>query len=64
MHNIKNQEARVFRDIDVLVLAGGKGTRIKNLLSGIPKLLAPIAGKTFFDFSHAWKILIILFEHS
>ncbi len=36
-------------DIDVAVLAGGLGTRIKDTLGDTPKLLAPIGGHAFLD---------------
>lgn len=37
--------------VDVILLAGGKGTRLKNVLpSGFPKLLAPIGGRPFIDY--------------
>lgn len=35
--------------IDVLLLAGGKGTRIKSVLGDTPKIMAPINGKTMLD---------------
>ena len=36
-------------DIDVVVLAGGLGTRIRDTLGDTPKLLAPIGGHAFLD---------------
>ena len=36
-------------EIDVVVLAGGLGTRIKDTLGDTPKLLAPIGGHAFLD---------------
>jgi NDP-sugar pyrophosphorylase family protein len=35
--------------IDVVVLAGGLGTRIKGVLGDTPKVLAPINGRPFLD---------------
>jgi NDP-sugar pyrophosphorylase family protein len=35
--------------LDVFILAGGLGTRIRPALGEIPKLLAPIAGRPFLD---------------
>jgi len=32
---------------DILILCGGKGSRIKPIIGDIPKCLAPIAGKPF-----------------
>ena len=36
------------KNIDILILAGGQGTRIRETLGDVPKLLAPIGRKTFF----------------
>ena len=41
-------------DIDVLVLAGGLGTRLRSVLTDKPKLLAPIAGRTYLDNLFDW----------
>lgn len=38
--------------LDVLILAGGLGTRIRPVLGDIPKLLAPIAGRPYL-----WHLL-------
>lgn len=40
--------------IDVLVLAGGLGTRIRPVLGNTPKLLAPVAGQTYLDHLLDW----------
>ena len=40
--------------VDVLVLAGGLGTRIRQVLGDTPKLLAPIAGRTYLDHLLDW----------
>jgi NDP-sugar pyrophosphorylase family protein len=40
--------------IDVLVLAGGLGTRIRPVLGDTPKLLAPIAGRAYLDHLLGW----------
>ena len=37
-------------DIDVVVLAGGLGTRIRDTLGDTPKLLAMVNGRPFLDF--------------
>lgn len=37
------------RGIDVVVLAGGLGTRIRGVLGDTPKVLAPINGRPFLD---------------
>jgi NDP-sugar pyrophosphorylase family protein len=36
--------------IDVLILAGGLGTRIRSVLGDTPKVLAPINGRPFLDY--------------
>ena len=41
-------------NLTVLVLAGGKGTRIKSILGPIPKLLAPINDIPFFEYFLRW----------
>ena len=38
---------------DVIVLAGGKGTRIGHLLGDLPKPMLVVAGKPFLE----WQIL-------
>ena len=35
--------------IDVVVLAGGQGTRIRGVLGGTPKILAPVGGRAFLQ---------------
>tara|TARA_B100001287_G_C22589178_1_gene484771 strand:+ start:147 stop:914 length:768 start_codon:yes stop_codon:yes gene_type:complete len=40
--------------LKVIILAGGKGTRIKSVLGKIPKILAPINKKTFLDYLIVW----------
>ena len=40
--------------LSIVVLAGGKGTRIKSVLGNTPKILARIAEKPFLDWSLAW----------
>lgn len=36
-------------DIDVIVLAGGLGTRLRSVLSDKPKVLAPVGERVFLD---------------
>jgi len=36
-------------DIDVAILAGGLGTRLRDAIGALPKVLAPVAGKPFLD---------------
>ncbi len=40
--------------IDVLVLAGGLGTRVRAVLGDTPKLLAPVAGKPYLAHLLGW----------
>ncbi len=40
--------------IDVAVLAGGLGTRLRSVLGETPKILAPVGGKPFLDHLLAW----------
>jgi len=42
-------EPKPLAGVDVLVLCGGKGTRLKSELPDVPKALAPIEGRTFLD---------------
>ena len=36
-------------EIGAVILAGGLGTRVQNLLPGIPKPMAPVAGRPFLE---------------
>lgn len=40
--------------IDVAILAGGLGTRLRGVLADAPKILAPVAGKPFLEHLLAW----------
>lgn len=40
--------------LSVLILCGGKGTRIQPILGSIPKILAPINDKLFIDYLFIW----------
>lgn len=42
------------KNLSIIILAGGKGTRIKSALGDIPKLLAPIKSKCFLDYMLLW----------
>ena len=44
------------KDIDVVILAGGFGTRLAEMLGEKPKLLAPIGGKPYLDFVLKWLV--------
>ena len=37
-------------NVPVVILAGGKGTRLKNVLKDMPKALAPVSGKPFLAY--------------
>jgi D-glycero-alpha-D-manno-heptose 1-phosphate guanylyltransferase len=39
---------------DILILAGGFGTRLKEISGGIPKALMPVGQKVFIDFIFNW----------
>ena len=41
-------------EIDVVVLAGGLGTRLAGVLDGTPKVLAPIDGRPFLSLLLSW----------
>jgi len=43
-------------DIDIAVLAGGQGTRLRGVLPETPKILAPILGKAFLEHLLDWLI--------
>jgi len=45
---------RCLQTVDVVVLAGGLGTRIRDTLGDTPKLLAPVGGATYLDFLLGW----------
>ncbi len=40
--------------LDIFVLAGGLGTRIRPILGDVPKLLAPINGRPYLEFLLSW----------
>ena len=41
-------------EIDIAILAGGLGTRLRSVLPQTPKILAPVAGKPFLEYLLAW----------
>lgn len=45
---------RCLESLDVLILAGGLGTRLRPVLGDTPKLLAPIGGRPFVDYLLDW----------
>ena len=40
--------------LNILLVCGGKGTRISGVLGSTPKVLAPIGGYCFLDYMLAW----------
>lgn len=40
--------------LDVIILCGGKGSRIRSVLGETPKILAPINGQAFIDYILTW----------
>ena len=45
---------RCLNSVDIFVLAGGLGTRIRPVLGSLPKVLAPIAGRTYLSYLLDW----------
>jgi D-glycero-alpha-D-manno-heptose 1-phosphate guanylyltransferase len=37
-------------DCDCVILCGGLGTRLKNIVKDVPKVMAPVNGRPFLDF--------------
>jgi NDP-sugar pyrophosphorylase family protein len=48
------QPAQCLATLDVLVIAGGLGTRIQSALGDTPKLLAPIGGRPYLAYLLDW----------
>jgi NDP-sugar pyrophosphorylase family protein len=48
------QHGQCLAALDVLVIAGGLGTRIQPVLGDTPKLLAPVAGRPYLVFLLDW----------
>lgn len=46
--------ARCLEALDIFVLAGGLGTRIRPALGDLPKLLAPISGRPYLAYLFDW----------
>lgn len=46
--------SRCLESLDILVLAGGLGTRLQPVLGDVPKLLAPIAGRPYVAYLIDW----------
>ena len=41
-------------DVDVIILAGGLGSRLAPRIGGKPKVLAPVNGRPFLEFLFRW----------
>jgi NDP-sugar pyrophosphorylase family protein len=54
MSPTSSRQDRCLGSIDILVLAGGLGTRIRSALGDTPKLLAPIGGQPFLSYLLRW----------
>jgi NDP-sugar pyrophosphorylase family protein len=50
----QDRKAGPLAAIDVAILAGGLGTRLRGVLGETPKVLAPVGGKAFLDHLFAW----------
>jgi NDP-sugar pyrophosphorylase family protein len=48
------QRAQCLATLDVLVIAGGLGSRIGSVLGDTPKLLAPVAGRPYLAYLFDW----------
>jgi NDP-sugar pyrophosphorylase family protein len=48
------ERARCLEALDIFVLAGGLGTRIRPALGDLPKLLAPISGRPYLVYLLDW----------
>ena len=44
------------QDTDVVILAGGLGSRLAGELKGKPKLMAPIDGEPYLIATSTWKL--------
>lgn len=51
---MSNRRPNCLASIDVLVLAGGYGTRLRGSIGETPKVLAPVAGQPFLAHLLAW----------
>ena len=47
-------ESGALAEIDVAVLCGGLGTRLRSVLGETPKILAPVSGRPFLDHLLSW----------
>jgi NDP-sugar pyrophosphorylase family protein len=54
MENNPTVSRDCLRSVDIYILAGGLGTRIRPVLGDVPKLLAPIRRRTYLDYLLDW----------
>jgi mannose-1-phosphate guanylyltransferase len=54
VNNFNGARGRCLEALDVFVLAGGLGTRIRPVLGDLPKILAPIAGRPYLVYLLDW----------
>jgi NDP-sugar pyrophosphorylase family protein len=41
-------------DVDLVVLAGGRGTRLRSVVADVPKIMAPVGCQPFLELMLAW----------
>ena len=46
----------IARSMEAIVLAGGLGTRLRSVVAGVPKAMAPVAGRPFLE--HLLDLLV------
>jgi len=50
MTTLRNGRTTELAGVDILILAGGLGTRLRGVLPDSPKILAPVLGKPFLEY--------------
>lgn len=51
---LERNSAACLHSTDVLILAGGLGTRLRSVVPDLPKVLAPVAGRPFLHYLLGW----------
>lgn len=54
MSGVAATRGRCLEALDIFVLAGGLGTRIRPVLGDLPKILAPISGRPYLAYLLEW----------
>ncbi len=54
--NLEKTEKLKIKELEVLVLAAGKSTRIQPISGGLPKPLLPVQGKSILDRNLSWLV--------